>query len=63
MTIIDPDDEPFDLSELLCPKCGCNHARIVKLPEPGRWFDAGRGYAVCDFCNIRFRIVIQPPPR
>ena len=66
------DSDNLDLSELCCPKCGCNDVEIVRYPRGNapkkgpdgkwdpktRWF-GGQGRGRCNNCQIEFSIVIE----
>lgn len=60
--ILDPDEDEnaLDLSELCCPKCGCNAVKVIKWPRPGSWFGMN-GKAACEFCKIHFAVRIDEP--
>ena len=58
--------ERLDLSQLCCPKCGCNDVEVVSYPTgtpprrtadgwQGSWF-GGSGKAECNFCGAQFQV-------
>jgi hypothetical protein len=71
--VADPDQadgDQFDVSELVCPKCGCNDVRVITFPRgtrprqaaDGRWTGAwfgGSGKARCNFCRVEFPIYLE----
>lgn len=52
------DDPDFD-NRAICPRCGCNLARILSYPEKIGWFTGRTGRAECDHCGTRFAIKIE----
>lgn len=58
---IDPAECATDLSDLACPKCGCNSVTILKWPgNTPAWF-AGGGSAECDHCRHNFALKQTEP--
>ena len=70
--IIDPDDDGggLDLTDLDCPKCGCNSVEVLAYPRgnaprlaggrwSGSWFGSTSGRAKCRHCGVVFSIAIE----
>ena len=63
------NDTGFDLSDLCCPRCGCNSVEVLSYPKgapprrtggqwTGAWFGSA-GRARCRHCGVVFRIEIE----
>ena len=55
--MIDPNEDDGDEDELavVCPRCGCTDAEILRRPkDPPSWFKPGR--AKCQNCGLEFTV-------